>query len=51
MKVCKYWNEYDDSNGRLFEYCKLVNKSCYCCGIKKQCTYKWIDSEKFKKES
>lgn len=38
--VCKYWNEYDDENGS-FEYCKLVKKSCYCCGALKQCNYQY----------
>jgi len=38
--ICKYWHEYDDDR-RLYEYCKLTKKSCYCCGILRQCTYKW----------
>lgn len=37
--VCKHWSEYDAFNGRLFEYCSLVKKSCYCCGTLKQCSY------------
>lgn len=38
--ICKFWREYDDDKG-LFEYCKLVNKTCYCCGTLKQCNYKY----------
>ena len=45
--VCKYWGEYDSENGREYEYCKLVKKSCYCCGTKDQCNFKWaLDKEK-----
>ena len=40
MVVCKYWGEYDDDRG-LYEWCKLVKKSCACCGTKKQCNFKW----------
>jgi len=40
MSVCEYWKEYDDNRG-LYEYCKLVQMSCYCCGTRKQCNFKW----------
>jgi len=38
--ICQYWREYDGEKG-IFEYCKLVKKSCYCCGTIKQCSFKY----------
>lgn len=45
--MCKHWREYDDDDRGLYEYCKLTRKECYCCGTKKQCSFKWaLDKEK-----
>lgn len=41
MKVCKYWTEYDSPNGQTYEYCKLMQKKCYCGACVKNCNYKW----------
>jgi len=39
-EVCKYWKEIDGYGGYSYEYCRLENKKCYCCGTKNQCGFK-----------
>lgn len=42
MTICKHWKELDGENGFEYEYCRLEHKKCSCCGMKEQCSFKWL---------
>lgn len=39
MIICKYWIEYSNKQGDLFEFCRKRKKKCVCSGVKEQCDY------------